>query len=86
MHRTHYLFVALVVSSVGLAGCGLNPKQLQALDGAMCTKTSGYGVTNTTTIVAGASKSGGTMINGEDCTIATQGKPTSAAEASGAKS
>jgi hypothetical protein len=55
------------------AGCGLNPKQLKALDGAMCTKTAGYGVSNTTTIVGGASKSQATQVNGSDCSITTMG-------------
>jgi hypothetical protein len=63
------LTLALVLSA-----CGLTPKQLKALDGAMCTKTAGYGVSNTTTIVAGASKSQGTQVNGSDCSITTVGK------------
>lgn len=74
--RTHLIIVALIA----LAGCGLTPKQLQALDGAMCTKTAGYGVTNTTTIVAGASKSRGIMIDGENCSVAAApGAPPPAA-------
>jgi uncharacterized lipoprotein YajG len=62
-----------LVAVLLLAGCGLTPKQMQALDGAMCTKTSGYGVTNTTVIVAGASKSKGVAVNGDTCSIATEG-------------
>lgn len=60
----------IVVSLLLLTGCGLTPKQLQALDGAMCTKI--YGAT--TTIVAGASKSAGIVVNGENCSIATGAK------------
>lgn len=59
---------------VFLAGCGLTPKQMEKLDGAMCTKTAGYGISNTTVIVAGTSKSVGTVVNGENCSIATSGK------------
>lgn len=62
--------VTIITAALLLAGCGLTPKQLQALDGAMCTKI--YGAT--TTIVGGASKSSGVVINGENCSIATQGK------------
>lgn len=65
--------IILVLAAALLAGCGLTPKQLQALDGAMCTKTAGYGVTNTTAIVAGASKSNGTLVNGDTCSITTVG-------------
>lgn len=54
-----------------LSGCGLNAQQLKALDGAMCTKTTGYGVSNTTAIVAGASKGAGTVVSGTDCSITT---------------
>lgn len=71
--KTHLSFTLALVAAIALAGCGLNPKQLQALDGAMCTKTSGYGVTNTTSIVAGASKNKGIVVNGDTCSIATQG-------------
>lgn len=62
-----------ILATLALSGCGLTPKQLQALDGAMCTKTAGYGVTNTTAIVAGASKSNGTLVNGDTCSITTVG-------------
>lgn len=68
------LTVIPALFAVLLAGCGLNPKQLKALDGAMCTKTEGFGVSNTTAIVAGASKSQGTQVNGENCSITTIGK------------
>lgn len=61
--------VTIITAALLLAGCGLTPKQLQALDGAMCTKI--YGAT--TTIVAGASKSNGTLVNGENCSITTVG-------------
>lgn len=61
--------ITLILAAVLLAGCGLTPKQLQALDGAMCTKI--YGAT--TTIIAGASKSAGVVVNGENCSIATSG-------------
>ena len=71
--RTHLTFTLALVAGIALAGCGLTPKQLQALDGAMCTKTSGYGITNTTAIVAGASKNNAIVVNGETCAIATQG-------------
>ena len=71
--RTHLSFTLALVAAIALAGCGLTPKQLQALDGAMCTKTAGYGVTNTTAFVAGASKNAGIVVNGQDCSIATQG-------------
>lgn len=71
--------VLFLASALSLTGCGLNPKQLQALDGAMCNITEGYGVKSTTTIVAGASKSGGTMINGANCSIASESKPEGAA-------
>lgn len=71
--RTQYLFALLAAATTLLAGCGLNPKQLQALDGAMCTKTAGYGITNTTAIVAGASKNSGMMVNGDTCSIGTEG-------------
>jgi hypothetical protein len=57
-----------------LSACGLTPKQMEKLDGAMCTKTAGYGVTNTTTIVAGASKGSGLAVNGETCSISAAGK------------
>jgi hypothetical protein len=62
----------LLLTIALVSGCGLTPKQLQALDGAMCTKTAGFGVSNTTTIVAGASRSQGITV-GADCSIATQG-------------
>jgi hypothetical protein len=65
--------LSAVLAALVLPGCGLNPKQLQALDGAMCTKTAGYGVSNTTTIVAGASKNRGIAVDGDTCSIATQG-------------
>lgn len=65
--------ILLSITALALSACGLTPKQLQALDGAMCTKTAGYGVSNTTTILAGASKSNGTMVNGENCSITTVG-------------
>jgi hypothetical protein len=64
----------LLLTIALVSGCGLTPKQLQALDGAMCTKTAGYGVTNTTTIVAGASKGSGLAVNGETCSISAAGK------------
>jgi hypothetical protein len=64
-----------LTTALALSACGLTPKQLQALDGAMCNKTSGYGITSTTTVVAGASKSQGVQVNGSDCSIATAGKP-----------
>lgn len=70
------LFTALLAAlAAELTGCGLNPKQLQALDGAMCTRTAGYGVSNTTTIVAGASKTGATQIDGDTCSITTFNPP-----------
>ena len=62
--------ITLTIAALILAGCGLTPKQLQALDGAMCTKI--YGTT--TTLVAGAAKNSGMIVNGENCSIATQGK------------
>lgn len=65
--------LTLALAAILIAGCGLTPKQMQALDGAMCTKTAGYGVTNTTVIVAGASKSKGVMVNGDTCSIGTEG-------------
>lgn len=71
------LFTA-IVAGLAVSGCGLNPKQLQALDGAMCTITEGYGVKNTTTILAGTSKNGGMAIDGATCSIVTQGKPAAA--------
>ena len=52
-----------------LTGCGLNPKQMEAIDGAMCAKI--YGTT--TVIVGGASKGGGLAVNGENCSIVSQG-------------
>lgn len=64
----------LLLIPMALSACGLTPKQLQALDGAMCTKTAGYGVSNTTSIVGGASKSV-IVVNGENCSITAQGKP-----------
>lgn len=71
--KTHLTFALILAAGVYLAGCGLTPKQMQALDGAMCTKTKGYGIENTTSVVAGASKSRGIMVNGENCSIATEG-------------
>jgi uncharacterized lipoprotein YajG len=65
--------LTILAAALLLSGCGLTPKQLQALDGAMCTKTAGFGVSNTTSIVGGASKSQGVMVNGSDCSIATSG-------------
>lgn len=56
-----------------LAGCGLTPAQIKALDGAMCTKTSGAGISNTTSGVGGASKSQSVHVNGTDCSITTVG-------------
>lgn len=73
--QTHLLICLAIAAAILLSGCGLNPKQLQALDGAMCTVTEGYGVKNTTAIVAGASKNAGMMVDGTTCSIATQGKP-----------
>lgn len=72
-NRSKLIFA--LAAAAALAGCGLNPKQLQALDGAMCTITEGFGVKNTTAIVAGTSKNAGMMVDGSTCTIATQGKP-----------
>ena len=66
--------ISLTILALALSACGLTPKQMEKLDGAMCTKTAGYGITNTTTIVAGASKSQGTQVNGENCSITTVGK------------
>jgi hypothetical protein len=66
--------LSLAILALALSACGLTPKQLTALDGAMCTKTAGFGVSNTTTIVAGASKSQGTQVNGDTCSITTVGK------------
>jgi starvation-inducible outer membrane lipoprotein len=65
--------ILLSITALALSACGLTPKQLQAVDGAMCTKTSGYGVSNTTVIVGGASKSQGVVVKGEDCSVATAG-------------
>lgn len=65
--------LTLALAAALLAGCGLTPKQLQALDGAMCTKTTGYGITNTTSFVAGASKNNALAVNGDTCSIMTQG-------------
>lgn len=79
--RMHLTFALIALSSILLAGCGLTPAQLQALDGAMCTKTAGFGVSNTTAVVGGASRSRGVVINGEDCSVATQGEPASPAAA-----
>lgn len=59
--------------SILLAGCGLTPAQIKALDGAMCTKTSGAGISNTTSGVGGASKSQSVHVNGTDCSITTVG-------------
>lgn len=66
--------ILLSITALALSACGLTPKQMQALDGALCTKTAGYGITNTTAIVAGAAKNAGMVVNGETCSIATQGK------------
>lgn len=71
--QTHLLICLFIVSMILLTGCGLTPKQLQALDGAMCTKTAGYGVTNTTAIVAGSSKNLAVAVNGDTCSIMAQG-------------
>lgn len=57
---------AAIVAAL-LSGCGLNPQQLGALDGAMCSKI--YGTT--TTIVGGSSKTNGTRIDGDTCSITT---------------
>lgn len=65
--------LTILIAALLLTGCGLTPKQLQAVDGAMCTRTAGYGVSNTTVIVGGASKSQGVVVKGEDCSIATAG-------------
>ena len=56
----------IILAALLLAGCGLTPKQLQALNGGMCTKTSGYGIANVTTISAGPN---GPAIDGETCSI-----------------
>ena len=63
--------LAAVLAGLMATGCGLNPKQLQAIDGAMCAKI--YGTT--TTIVGGSSKSAGTKVDGETCSITTVGAP-----------
>jgi hypothetical protein len=65
--------ILLLALALTLSACGLTPKQLQALEGAMCTKTSGYGISNTTSIVAG-SKNAGVSVNGENCSIQVVGK------------
>lgn len=65
--------ILLPMIALAVSACGLTPKQLQALDGAMCTKTAGYGVSNTTSIVGGASKSNGIVVNGENCSITSVG-------------
>lgn len=64
MKRIAVVIAALAAATL-LASCGLTPKQLQALDGAMCTKI--YGAT--TTIVGGASKNNGTRVDGDTCSI-----------------
>lgn len=56
--------------SLALTGCGLTPKQMEALDGAMCTKI--YGAT--TVVLAGASK-GNMVINGDNCSMTSLGAP-----------
>lgn len=52
-----------------LVGCSLNPKQMGALDGAVCAKI--YGTT--TVMIAGASKGKGIMVNGQDCSMVSRG-------------
>lgn len=54
----------IILAALLLTGCGLTPKQLQALDGGMCTKI--YGAT--TTIAKGP----GVSVNGENCSITTK--------------
>lgn len=56
-----FLLLALL-----LTGCGLTPKQLQSLNGGMCTQTAGYGITNRTTITAGPNAPN---IDGDTCSI-----------------
>jgi hypothetical protein len=56
----------IVLSLLLLSGCGLTPKQLQALNGGMCTKTSGYGIANITTMTAGPNAPN---IDGDTCSI-----------------
>lgn len=48
--------ILLSITALALSGCGLNPKQLSAMDGVMCFAFRGYGVENTTVVVGGASK------------------------------
>jgi hypothetical protein len=67
--------ILLSITALAVSACGLTPKQMQALDGALCTKTAGYGISNTTSIVGGASKSNGIVINGENCSITSVGAP-----------
>lgn len=63
----------IILMSALLAGCGLNEKQIKALDGAMCNVTKGYGVEARTSIVGGASKSNSIHVSGTDCSITTMG-------------
>ena len=67
--------LSLSILALALSACSLTPKQLQALDGAVCNKAKFAGSEWTTTAVGGSSKNAGTVINGENCSIATQGKP-----------
>jgi len=75
MKRSMKLILLLTLAAaLSLTACGLSPKQMEKIDGAMCNKAKTLGMEFTTTIVAGASKSGGVAVNGDNCSITTVGK------------
>jgi hypothetical protein len=48
--------ILTILAAALLAGCGLTPKQLSAMDGVMCNSWRGMGAEVTTVVVGGASK------------------------------
>jgi hypothetical protein len=61
-----------LLSFLLLAGCGLNPKQMAALNGGMCNIIGTGAVKSTTTITAGPNAPN---IDGQTCSITQVVKP-----------
>ena len=67
------VFAAASFAACLLAGCGLTPKQLAALDGAICNHVDMPGFKNTTVAVGGSSKAASVHVSPQCQTIITNG-------------
>lgn len=66
------LTTCLLISAV-LSGCFTNPKLLEKVDGALCTKTKITGAGDNITVVVGGASKSVIVVDGTNCSIATQG-------------